>query len=1230
MSDCCQPQYYTLHGRSGLNGPGLCGNGPGEIPSQSDWVEFSHRCIILRDGTLWCTGETPGDGTIRRGNRAKEYIRLPDRNWSKVLDTGDTIYALKNDGTLWGWGSNRHSLLLDAYADDGASLSFRAKLSSSVEGLVHVDGVAEVASFAGQDDKLYRLWPSTASRTPLTAQQMNQTTVEVKQVKITGSSRGVDADFAGDDAVVEPVFAYTIYATDSDAGITSIVIEDGGQGYSFPPDVSVTLSDGGMWYGGNPPQLKAVITNGVVTAIEGRYSDRVHFTGGVSIELSGGDPVRPAVVRNERRSSHMAMPRLVSGGSGYTLSDDREIDVKFTFPSGATQWNGPVRLFSGVIREAGVTSIELLTPRPPSDAPSRMKSGRVRFYPLNVPRPETLDEAYFLFTDGTTSDAYVTQDGQWWYPSSNESGHTALPKVVWTSTIPPTGEVHGSNVHLLIAGKDVLARWNGENCTGAVLTWTGVPEGITLETSGASIPNDAYGNFCKGTVTDVVKVYGENPPNTGLPHFNPASWPEPVRANEVGVTYTPAPSSMPLEQNIKNAEFEDGPKSIKPEAEVFFFSECASPARGRIVYDDKGYAESVQVIDPGAGFRREPSADKAVWMGMLEPFQIPCGGKTFDDVFVSSYPTTPYGVYFLGKDGSYYYIFSGKLCKVPQMVRTYVSNVKSFAGDGLVYNRLDGFPPDSSFGPLGPSAASPGMIYQQNQIHALSIQRRFRGADNRTFPTEGPHHPNRFPLAGFDYRCLAGLSLAAIASLLDPPAIPYAATRATTLFPAAIRQVPHGWSVTSPVLGGETTFGLNGGTVLAGTDTPITDEEAAELSFAVVARKFTGSVQMEWEVVTENVTANVFDFNAPPGTPPGEFQCPKKSMRFKDISAAFSVSDAGQKTVRPTNGTPKLVGYTSGGWEVLGGECHKFTSGVGVFGEDAPEVLATPDYSGFQRLFDASIYDYDIDRIADECGYFPEDYDGFKMIYSGGVTDVSGITYQSYGGYGTYSYRPAGDEISGISFINNKTSGGPRKTHTVSEEAARSYVEKINEYCDIPNYFGFLVYFGWGTTPNNQPGWLPAPEPQEGLPRPNYLHIPQSLNLSYSWTVEEKFAEDVDWSSFPSGSVMYSQEVIRGRWQPFRLPAGVSGGGQAWTVGGPSLIPDLKRTCDTMGFIDIPPHPTPPSNPSRPAIVFGLASRHLRTVTQGQCSPRPLQPLPPPPPPPAGGGGAPANPGAGN
>lgn len=111
----------------GTNNYGEIGNGtvgtfiytPLQIGVETDWVEIraghTHTVAIKNNGTLWAWGSNNhsqlGDGT--NVNRTTPIQIGTDTNWLSISPGYTHTLAIKTDGTLWGWGSNANGELGD-------------------------------------------------------------------------------------------------------------------------------------------------------------------------------------------------------------------------------------------------------------------------------------------------------------------------------------------------------------------------------------------------------------------------------------------------------------------------------------------------------------------------------------------------------------------------------------------------------------------------------------------------------------------------------------------------------------------------------------------------------------------------------------------------------------------------------------------------------------------------------------------------------------------------------------------------------------------------------------------------------------------------------------------------------------------------------------------------------------------------------------------------------------
>jgi alpha-tubulin suppressor-like RCC1 family protein len=81
---------------------------------KNEWADvsfgYSHTVGIKKDGTLWAWGGNV-NGQLGIGNTKQKMYTRPtqigkDRNWKSVSASGNYTIALKKDGTIWAWGIN--------------------------------------------------------------------------------------------------------------------------------------------------------------------------------------------------------------------------------------------------------------------------------------------------------------------------------------------------------------------------------------------------------------------------------------------------------------------------------------------------------------------------------------------------------------------------------------------------------------------------------------------------------------------------------------------------------------------------------------------------------------------------------------------------------------------------------------------------------------------------------------------------------------------------------------------------------------------------------------------------------------------------------------------------------------------------------------------------------------------------------------------------------------------
>lgn len=127
----------------GVNEFGVQGTGDGvtnhttltRIGTDSDWKYVTanrfygyNGMAVKNDGSLWAWGRgnfgVLGDGTLRDSAIVPQRVGT-DNDWKTVSIGSAHVLAIKNDGTLWGWGWNNGSTLLDATNPSTGSYTVR-------------------------------------------------------------------------------------------------------------------------------------------------------------------------------------------------------------------------------------------------------------------------------------------------------------------------------------------------------------------------------------------------------------------------------------------------------------------------------------------------------------------------------------------------------------------------------------------------------------------------------------------------------------------------------------------------------------------------------------------------------------------------------------------------------------------------------------------------------------------------------------------------------------------------------------------------------------------------------------------------------------------------------------------------------------------------------------------------------------------------------------------------
>jgi alpha-tubulin suppressor-like RCC1 family protein len=114
------------------------------MPAVSDWsgvaAGYYHSIAVRQNGTLWGWGRNNygqiGDSTTTNKNVPTQEA-LGDTDWETVASGYNHSLALKNDGSLWGWGYNNYAMIGDGTR---TSRSTPTQEASSATDWVALDG----------------------------------------------------------------------------------------------------------------------------------------------------------------------------------------------------------------------------------------------------------------------------------------------------------------------------------------------------------------------------------------------------------------------------------------------------------------------------------------------------------------------------------------------------------------------------------------------------------------------------------------------------------------------------------------------------------------------------------------------------------------------------------------------------------------------------------------------------------------------------------------------------------------------------------------------------------------------------------------------------------------------------------------------------------------------------------------------------------------------------------
>jgi alpha-tubulin suppressor-like RCC1 family protein len=102
-----------------------------EITQATDWKDFSkgdyHVVALKNNGTVWCWG-SGANGQLANGSTTNENVPTQEitqaTDWKAIGAGAKHTTALKTDGTIWSWGDNYHGKLA---LDDGGNIGYKTE-----------------------------------------------------------------------------------------------------------------------------------------------------------------------------------------------------------------------------------------------------------------------------------------------------------------------------------------------------------------------------------------------------------------------------------------------------------------------------------------------------------------------------------------------------------------------------------------------------------------------------------------------------------------------------------------------------------------------------------------------------------------------------------------------------------------------------------------------------------------------------------------------------------------------------------------------------------------------------------------------------------------------------------------------------------------------------------------------------------------------------------------------
>jgi alpha-tubulin suppressor-like RCC1 family protein len=102
----------NANGRTGLNTSSGFQYGPEQVGSDANWLKITtlslHSLALKNDGTIWGWGDNANGKNGTGANRLIPTQIGADSTWMDISAGGEHSLATKSNGTLWGWGDGQY------------------------------------------------------------------------------------------------------------------------------------------------------------------------------------------------------------------------------------------------------------------------------------------------------------------------------------------------------------------------------------------------------------------------------------------------------------------------------------------------------------------------------------------------------------------------------------------------------------------------------------------------------------------------------------------------------------------------------------------------------------------------------------------------------------------------------------------------------------------------------------------------------------------------------------------------------------------------------------------------------------------------------------------------------------------------------------------------------------------------------------------------------------------